>query len=1002
MNILNKDEILIGLNPDQQEAVKHIKGPALVTATAGSGKTRVIVSRAQNMILEGIDPSKILLTTFTNKAANEMKQRIVKAVGDIGNNITVGTFHSICNKILRTYAEKINYNRYFTILDESESDKIIEKLCKKYELEKKFLKNFISYNKCHYILPSMAIKRADNDTNRKMATCYQLYQETLKNQMSMDFDDLLLNTVILLENNPDVKRQINNKWEYISADENQDSSDLDAKLLELLAGEKQNIFLVGDDYQCLTPDTLISTEYGSKRIDELKEDDNILVASGRGKTTIAPIDSISVNDVNKEIIKIVTQSGKTLKLTPEHILFSKIEPLEDKYYVYLMYRKDKGYRIGRTSSIRNRKSKKTNGFEVRLNQERGEKIWLLESLSCLEESIYYEQYYSYKYGIPQYRFESEGVALSQNGIDKLFASIDTNSRAEQLLHDKGLFLEYPHHTPQATTRFNRDTKRIMFNMFGEKRKGYEARHTINICCKDENFFNLSKEILNRGYKKDDYYMIKKASLNYDELMEDVNLLEEKINNSYNYNIDYNARLTLKDKNYKLTPASNIMKDFIVCVKDENNEIVEEKVTSVEKFNYNGKVYDLNINNYRNYIANGIVVHNCIYGFRGSNIENILNLQKKYPNIKIYNLGINYRSTNTIIEAGKSIIKYNKNQLEKSVSCGRVDNQGNPIKGLPIVQTKCKDQKDEALKIVAYINMLKNKKNIPLNEIAILFRMTNLTRTVEEALMKSQINYNLIGGTPFFSRMEIQDILSYARLTVNPYDLQAFKRSIAIPKRGVGAKTIEKIEEFCFNNPIGIMAVREALNKKELNLKGKAKSSIEEYNNFLKELDKQKMLLSPKDFLMYIAKEINYYKYLEENYEDNFLERIENLEELFNAADEYNTIDELITQASLFKDDIEDENNKEAVQLMTLHKSKGLEFQAVIMTNMCEGTLPHRKSLEDVKELEEERRLAFVGVTRAENYLFMTYPQKQKIMGQWMYAKPSRFLQEIDPRLIYKN
>ena len=161
-----------------------------------------------------------------------------------------------------------------------------------------------------------------------------------------------------------------------------------------------------------------------------------------------------------------------------------------------------------------------------------------------------------------------------------------------------------------------------------------------------------------------------------------------------------------------------------------------------------------------------------------------------------------------------------------------------------------------------------------------------------------------------------------------------------------------------------------------------------------------MELSPREFIDYIIKQIDYITYLKENYKEDFEERIENLNELLNVCDEYDNIEDLLIQASLYREDIEEDNN--AVNIMTVHKSKGLEFEAVIMTNMCEGTFPHYKSLEDERELEEERRLAFVGVTRAKNYLFMTYPQKQKIQGVPQYVKPSRFLREIDPKLVYRN
>ena len=222
----------------------------------------------------------------------------------------------------------------------------------------------------------------------------------------------------------------------------------------------------------------------------------------------------------------------------------------------------------------------------------------------------------------------------------------------------------------------------------------------------------------------------------------------------------------------------------------------------------------------------------------------------------------------------------------------------------------------------------------------------------------------------------------------------------MPKRGIGDKTIDKIDEFAREFPGGAISIRKALDNPKLPVKGKAKTGIKEYNDFLKKLDKKKAELSPKDFINYIIKEIGYAKYLKENYKDTYQDKLLNLQELENVAEEYNSIDELIMEASLYREELDE--NEDAVQIMTIHKSKGLEFPAVIMTNMCEGTCPHYKSIDDPKQLEEERRLTFVGVTRAEDYLFMTYPQQQKIQGRTQFVRPSRFLNEIDQSLVYRN
>ena len=176
--------------------------------------------------------------------------------------------------------------------------------------------------------------------------------------------------------------------------------------------------------------------------------------------------------------------------------------------------------------------------------------------------------------------------------------------------------------------------------------------------------------------------------------------------------------------------------------------------------------------------------------------------------------------------------------------------------------------------------------------------------------------------------------------------------------------------------------------------------ISEYNNFLKKLDVKKTELSPKELIEFIIRETDYVQYLLDNYKDTYQERVLNLQELVNVSEEYNNIEDLLVESSLYREELDE--NDDAVQIMTIHKSKGLEFPAVIMTNMCEGTCPHYKSIDDPKQLEEERRLTFVGITRAEDYLFMTYPQQQKVQGRLTFVRPSRFLNEIDQSLVYRN
>lgn len=633
---MTKTTVLAGANDEQQEAIKHQEGACMIIAGPGSGKTKTVVSRTQYMILNGIDPSQICLFTFTNKAANEMKERIKVAVGDEADKITCGTYHSVAHRLLRRYATHIGYNKNFTIMSSDDCKKLLKKIGKERNIEPENLEVYISSKKDKIISPQKALVGASTETERQLANAYEIYQSELKRQMAMDFDDLIINTIILLRNNEDIKAKINNQWRYVTADEAHDSSPRDLEFIRLLGGTSENVCFILDDNQ------------------------------------------------------------------------------------------------------------------------------------------------------------------------------------------------------------------------------------------------------------------------------------------------------------------------------------------------------------------------SIYGFRGADIEAVMNLRNVYKDMKIFNLSRNYRCSQVIVEASKSLIAKNTPLIDKKIRAAR------DYKGSPIIVSRVKNPQLEAARVLQYVNALK-KKGIAYNEIAILYRMSSASRILEEAFNKAKIKCRIVGGTPFFNRAEVQDVLSYLKLVVNEYDFTAFKRAISVPKRGIGDKTIEKIDEFARDYPGGPISIRQAIEK--IQLKGKAQSSLDEFTAYLSELDEAMTELSPKEIINKICTDLDIISYLQSHpeYKKNWEERLMNIQELVNVAAEYPNIEELLSQAALYSIEEDDEANKvDAVNMLTMHSSKGLEYKAVIIVNCNEGTSPHYKSLGNTKQLEEERRLFYVAMTRAKDYLFMTFPDSVLVQGQLQYAKPSRFLKEIDKQYIYKN
>lgn len=636
---MTKTKVLASANDEQQEAIKHQEGPCMIIAGPGSGKTSTVVSRTQYMILNGVDPSQICLFTFTNKAANEMKERVKSAVGDDANNITCGTYHSIAHRLLRKYATRIGFNKNFTIMSSDDCKKILKRIGKERNIDPDNLGVYISAKKDKVILPEKALINATTETEKQLANAYSEYQAELNRQMAMDFDDLIIYTIILLDNNEDIKQRINNQWRYITADEAHDSSPRDLKFIRLLGGSSENVCFILDDNQ------------------------------------------------------------------------------------------------------------------------------------------------------------------------------------------------------------------------------------------------------------------------------------------------------------------------------------------------------------------------SIYGFRGADIEAVMNVRNIYNNMKIFNLSRNYRCSQTIVEASKSLIAKNTPLINKQIRAAR------EYKGSPIIISRVKTPQEEAAKVVQYVQALK-RKGIAYNDMAVLYRMSSASRVIEQAFNIAKIKCKIIGGTPFFNRAEVQDVLSYLKLVVNEYDFTAFKRAIAVPKRGIGDKTIDKIDEFARNYPGGPISIRTALEKiNESDLSAKIKNKLKEFNDYLEELDTAITELPPKEIINKLCTDIDIVTYLQSNpdYKKNWDERILNIQELVNVASEYTDVQDLLSQAALYAVEEESEEDKvDAVNMLTMHSSKGLEYKAVIIVNCNEGTSPHYKSLADKKQLEEERRLFYVAMTRAKDYLFMTFPDCILVQGQLQYAKPSRFINEIDKKYIYRN
>lgn len=622
-----QSEVLKTLTSDQKAPVLDYNGPSFILAGPGAGKTHTVVSRTRYMILDGVDPSKIILFTFTNKAAKEIQNRVIDKIGEAGRQITVGTYHSICVRFLRKYAEYINRTKNFTIFDTEDSLSVIKKLPVG-EYDHRDALSYISDKKSRMVGATMAMQQAATKRDQVLSDVYRRYQKELDDQDAMDFDDLIYYTILLFERSPEVIREINSRYHYIVADEFHDSSPRDIRLIELLAGEMQNVCMILDDEQ------------------------------------------------------------------------------------------------------------------------------------------------------------------------------------------------------------------------------------------------------------------------------------------------------------------------------------------------------------------------SIYRFRGADIGAVLSVNRIFPSMKTFVLQQNFRSTNMIVRASRSLISHNENQLQKTIFTANEDGT------IPIFFEES-SQEAEASRVQMLVKMLTSRYGLKYSDIAVLYRMSYLSRAIEQSLLQASIPYRIVGGTPFYARKEVKDILCYARLVYNPMDYEAFKRVINVPKRGLGETSVDKIFHYArtqYSQPISF--VRAAA---EIELKGAAKNGLAKFNRIMAELMNHAETDDAAEFITRIVQETDYVQMVldDESESTKAEDRLGNLQELANIAATFDTLEDFLQSMSLdsqINEDVEDDNK---LNLQTQHSSKGLEYKAVIMIGCNESISPHFKAMTP-EDMEEERRLFYVGMTRAEKYLFMTRARYMMMRGQTQRMIESRFINEIDP------
>ena len=394
----------------------------------------------------------------------------------------------------------------------------------------------------------------------------------------------------------------------------------------------------------------------------------------------------------------------------------------------------------------------------------------------------------------------------------------------------------------------------------------------------------------------------------------------------------------------------------------------------------------------------------IYGWRGANMNNILNFEHDYPNAHSVMLEQNYRSTQTILKAANEVIANNLERKDKNLW---TENGA----GEKISYYRAQNEHDEAQFIVKKIQEERAKHNYQYQDFAILYRTNAQSRVIEETFLKSTVPYTMVGGHRFYDRMEIRDLLAYLTLIVNPLDSMSFERVVNTPKRGIGMTSVERLREFAQESNLPLLAA--AQNVQNANaISARTRNKIEEFGQLIAALQDEAKVLSITDLTDQVLERTGYLAELQKDKTLQGQTRRENLEEFKSVTAEYDRqheddegmdhlqkLTDFLAGLALVSDQDDVDEAEPAVTLMTLHAAKGLEFPVIFLIGMEEGVFPLSRAMTDNKELEEERRLAYVGITRAKKKLYITNAFSRMLYGHIQRNRPSEFVEEITPELM---
>jgi DNA helicase-2/ATP-dependent DNA helicase PcrA len=742
---------------------------------------------------------------------------------------------------------------------------------------------------------------------------------------------------------------------------------------------------------------------GTERpIEDVRPGDAVL--SGYGSGDFRPSNVLAVHRSERhEGVAITTTSGRRLVSTPEHVHFAGhvVGRAPHLYVTYLMWRKGQGFRVGTTRTYTNGQVKAILGLAARTTGEQADASWVVSTHESESDARYAEALLSIRYGLPTLPFrarryadwQGRSLAADQELLNRLFAEHDTVPGGHRLLGDEGLFFDSPHFQAGTFTKTQVRRRRLSIALCGDHR-GRTPMHRIALFGYDEEGrrtlegLGLSLRPARRGSAGWRYETVCKDMATVEAVARRIKAALDDVAIRPVARLGSNAD-GLASNSLPFMPASSVRPGMVMFDECGGYEVVE----TVERVELDRPVYDLDVENTHNFIANGIVTHNSIYGFRGADITNILNFTDDFPDAHVVSLEQNYRSTQTILDAANALIANNRAQKPKSLWSDL--GAGDPIK-----VRELDDEHAEARFVAGEIQRLADE-GVARTEIAVFYRTNAQSRVLEDTLVRAEIPYQVIGGTKFYERAEIKDAIAYLTALVNPADAGAFTRIVNSPRRGIGSTSLSRV--LSFSNTMGITVWEAAAEPEQVpSLGAAAVKALRRFMGTMQLLrERAESGVAIAELLQEALRETGYLAALEAERTIEAQGRIENLEELVNVASEYDaahteqapSLDEFLQQVALVSDADGRTDDEGLVTLMTLHNAKGLEYPIVFIIGCEEGVFPHSRAL-DEGGLEEERRLAYVGITRAERDLYLTYARRRMVFGAQSAGLASRFITEI--------